>query len=211
MVTTVPIGSVRCAQVPGGAASYHVAPPLWLRLAGAVPDPEPEYPAPDFGAGLVVGVVDLAAVLIVVVVRRGTVVDGVVLAVVCTRATTVVDDVIGTVVGASVGTGVAGPPVAWGAGWASRVDTATSLARRCGGEDEGGADACIRARAGAPAMAAHSATGTARRAFLDPRVVRTPPLLQNAGAARPPPQITLKRSQRRLGKLRSNLREASCG
>jgi hypothetical protein len=211
MVTIVPIGNVRCAQVPGGAASYHVAPPLWLRLDGAVPEPEPVYPAPDFGVGLVVGVADLAAALMVVVVRRGSVVDGAVLAVVRTRATTVVEDVAATVVVGAVDIGVATPPVAWGGGCASRVDTATSLARRCGGDEDGGAEACIRASAGAPAMAAHSTTGTASRAFLDPRVVRTPPLLQNAGAARPPLRLTPKRSQRRLGKLRANLREASCG
>jgi hypothetical protein len=168
------------------------------------------YPAPDFGAGLVVGVADLAAALMVVAVRRGSVVGGAVLSVVRTRATTVVEDVGGTVVVAPAVTGVAGPPVAPGGGWASRVDTATSLARRCGGDDDGGAEACIRASAGAPAMAAHSSTGTASRAFVDPRVVRAPPLLQNAGAAVPPPH-DLKLTQRRLGKLRANLREASCG
>src|SRR5947209_7238704 len=35
IVTTVPIGNDLWAHVPGGAASYHVAPPLWLRPDGA--------------------------------------------------------------------------------------------------------------------------------------------------------------------------------
>jgi len=78
IVTTVPIGSVLCAHVPGGAASYQVAPPLWLRPAGAAepaldPDPDPDA---GFGAGLVVGVAAFAAAFRVVVVRRGSVVDG---------------------------------------------------------------------------------------------------------------------------------------
>src|SRR5205807_8284850 len=89
------------------------------------------------------------------------------------------------VVGGGVGAGV------WAAGASSTTcagpaaATVSSPLRTCGGDEGGGADTCISASAGAPAMAAQSATGTARRAFLNPRVVRTPPLLENAGTARP--------------------------
>ena len=190
IVTTVPIGNVLWAHVPGGAASYHVAPPLWVRPEGAV-EPDPDDPDPGLGAGFVDGeVAGFAAGLAVVVVRRGTVVDGVVRGVVVrTRATTAVDDVDGgTVDDGSLGTVVGTPPVACRGGSAPDADTATTSPRTCGGDDDGGAEAFISASAGAPAIAAQSATGTARRAFLNPRVVRTPPLVQNAGAARPPLQ-----------------------
>jgi len=110
MVTTVPIGNVRWAHVPGGAASYHVAPPLWERPVGAgAPDPDEPEPEPDFGAGLAGAAAGLGAGFVVVVVRRTAVVDGAVRAVVVrTRATAVVD-VVATAVGGSVGTGVSEP------------------------------------------------------------------------------------------------------
>jgi len=80
IVTTVPIGKVRCAHVPGGAASYHVAPPLWLRPEGAV-DVDPDA---GFGAGFAGVVAGLGAGLVVVV-RRGIVVRGTVVVVARTR------------------------------------------------------------------------------------------------------------------------------
>jgi hypothetical protein len=187
IVTTVPIGKVLWAQVPDGAASYHVAPPLWLRPdgAGAV------EPDPVVGVGFAGAVVGFGVVLTVVVVRRTIVVDGVVLTVVWTRATVVGGSVIATVVGGSVGTGASERLTRLSTGRGSGADAAscTSSRKTCDGAEAGGGDACIRASAGPPAMAAQRATGTARRAFLEPRVVRTPPLLQNAGAARPPLQI----------------------
>ena len=76
IVTTVPIGRVLWAHVPGGAASYHVAPPLWLRPDGAGAG-ELEV---GFGAGLAGAVVGFGVALAVVVVCRTIVVDGVVLA-----------------------------------------------------------------------------------------------------------------------------------
>src|SRR5206468_2992274 len=118
MCTTVPFGSVWWAHVPGGAASYQVAPPDWLLPDGADVDED------GLAAGLaLVGV----------------------------------------------------------ATWA--------------GIELGGGDACARASTGTASMAAQSASGTAKRAALDPRVVRTPPLLQNAGTAHP--ASVLKRTQRR--------------
>src|SRR5205085_10711302 len=73
------------------------------------------------------------------------------------------------------------------AGGAAAPAAATEIApvNAWGGDEDGGGDACSSASAGAPAIAAHSSMGTARRAFLDPRFVRVFPLLQNAGAARP--------------------------
>jgi hypothetical protein len=184
MVTTVPIGNVRCAHVPGGAASYHVAPPLWVRPDGAGAA-DPDEPDAGLGAALAGGGVGLGAGFTVVVVRRATVV-GVVRAVVArTRATAVVD-VLATVVGGSVGTGVSERLTRSSTGRAvsgPAAATETAPPRMCGGDEDGGGEACMSASAGAPAIAAQSATGTARRAFLNPRDVRTPPLLQNAGAA----------------------------
>lgn len=91
----------------------------------------------------------------------------------------VVDGVVDVVVTES--------PVASGAGSGADAETATALpASTCGGIDAGGAEACISASAGPPAIAAQSAMGTARRAFFNPRVVRTPTSPENAGAARPP-------------------------
>jgi hypothetical protein len=100
IVTTVPIGNVLWAQVPGGAASYHVAPPLCVRPEGAGVAPDE-----GFGAGLAGAVVGLGVAFTVVVVRRTTVVDGVGRVVDRVRAAAVVDVVDATVVGGSVGTG----------------------------------------------------------------------------------------------------------
>jgi len=147
MVTTVPIGNVRWAHVPGGAASYHVAPPLWVRPDGAGAA-DPDEPEPGFGAGLAGAAAGLGAGFTVVVVRRTAVVGGAVLAVVARTRATVLDVVTAV------------------------VDS--SPRSTCGGDANGGGDACMSASAGALAIAAQSATGTARRAFLDPRVVRTP-------------------------------------
>jgi hypothetical protein len=58
-------------------------------------------------------------------------------------------------------------------------------------------------------MAAHRTTGTARRAFLGPRVVRAPPLVKNAGAARPPPRVEAHPAD--VSRTAANLRDASCG
>jgi len=103
-VTTVPIGNVRCAHVPGGAASYHVAPPLCVRPDGAA---DPDDPVPDFGVGLAGAAASFGAAFTVVVVRRGCVVDGAARRVVARVAVTAVVDVSGaTVVGGSVGGGV---------------------------------------------------------------------------------------------------------
>jgi hypothetical protein len=99
IVTTVPIGNVLCAHVPGGAASYHVAPPLWVRPAGAGVDPDE-----GLGAGLAGAVVGFGVVFTVVAVRRTTVVDGEGVAA-RTRATVDGGAVTATVVGGSVGTG----------------------------------------------------------------------------------------------------------
>jgi hypothetical protein len=187
--------------VPGGAASYHVAPPLWLLPAGAAaPEPDPEDPDPDRGAGRVVAVVAFGAARNVVDVRRGTVVVVTRRAVVVGTADTAVVDVAGgTVVVGPAGAGVDGA-MASSTGCAGATDaTASSPVATWGGDADGGADACMSANAGAPAIAAHSATGTAKRAFLDPRVVRTPPLLENAGAACPPPHM-LKLTQRRFSR-----------
>ena len=179
MVTTVPIGNVRWAHVPGGAASYHVAPPLWERPDGAgAPDPDEPEPEPDFGAGLAGAAAGLGAGFTVVVVRRTAVVDGAVRAVVVrTRATAVVD-VVATAVGRSVGTGVSEPLTRSSTGRVADPAAASDTSPRstCGGDADGGGDACMSASAGALAIAAQSATGTARRAFLDPRVVRVLPL-----------------------------------
>ena len=179
MVTTVPIGNVRWAHVPGGAASYHVAPPLWERPVGAgAPDPDEPEPEPDFGAGLAGAAAGLGAGFVVVVVRRTAVVDGAFRAVVVrTRATAVVD-VVATAVGGSVGTGVSEPLTRSSTGRVADPAAASDTSPRstCGGDADGGGDACMSASAGALAIAAQSATGTARRAFLDPRVVRVLPL-----------------------------------
>jgi hypothetical protein len=185
IVTIVPIGNVRWAHVPGGAASYHVAPPLWLRPDGAGAA-DPDEPDPVLGAALAGAGAGFGAAFTVVVVRRTTVVGGVVLAVVGrTRLAAAVDDVVSaTVVGGAVGTGVSERLTRLSAGRASGpAATETAPVNAWGGDEDGGGDECSNASAGAPAIAAQSATGTARRAFLDPRVVRTPPLLQNAGAA----------------------------
>jgi len=128
IVTTVPIGNVLWAHVPGGAASYQVAPPLCVRPDGAgAAEPDPD--GAGLGAGLAGAVAGLAAAAAfsVVVVRRG-VVDGVVRnAAGFTRATTAVDDVDGgTVVGGSVANVVVAPPVACGGGSASDADRATA-------------------------------------------------------------------------------------
>lgn len=200
IVTTVPIGNVRCAHVPGGAASYHVAPPLWLRPdgAGAV-DAEPDDP--DFGAGLAGAAAGLGAGFTVVAVRRATVVGGPVDFVARTRRATGVYAAAASVVGGAGATVVSGAATSssTGAGCCGAdAETVRAPLRTWGGDEDGGAAACIRASAGPPAIAAHKATGTARRVFLNARVVRTPPLLQNAGAARPPLHV-LKRSQRRFG------------
>ena len=59
--------------MPGGAASYHVAPPVWLLPEGAVEAPLPGEPEPDFGSGF--GGVDAGLALatgLVVLVVRGT-------------------------------------------------------------------------------------------------------------------------------------------
>jgi hypothetical protein len=188
IVTTVPLGRVWWAHVPGGAASYHVAPPVWLVPEGAA-DADPDGAVPDLGAGLAVDVVGLGAGRVVVVVARRAVVVGVVRALAGNERPLVGT---GVVVGVVVDGGAAesarltrlstgreaassGPPL---------VETARAAATWAGAED-GGGDACSSAITGTPAMAAHSTRGTPRRAFLDPRVVRTFPFLQNAGAARP--------------------------
>jgi len=104
MVTTVPIGSVRWAHVPGGAASYHVAPPLSVRPDGAA---EPDDPDPDFGAGLAGAAAGFGAAFTAVVVRRGTVVGGAARRVVARSTVAAVVDVGGaTVVDGAVGGGV---------------------------------------------------------------------------------------------------------
>src|SRR5437588_10754794 len=77
IVTIVPMGNVRWAHVPGGAASYHVAPPLWLRPDGAGAA-DPDEPDPDLGAGLAGAAAGLGAGFTVVVVRRTAVGGGVV-------------------------------------------------------------------------------------------------------------------------------------
>jgi hypothetical protein len=103
IVTTVPIGNVRCAHVPGGAASYHVAPPLWLRPDGAgAADPDPEEP--DFGAGFAGAAAGLGAGFTVVVVWRTTVVDGAADVVVRTRCASGVYVAGASVVGGDGGT-----------------------------------------------------------------------------------------------------------
>jgi hypothetical protein len=66
IVTTVPIGNVRCAHVPGGAASYQVAPPLCVRPLGAGAADE-DGDGEDFGAGLAAG---FGAGLVVAVAAR---------------------------------------------------------------------------------------------------------------------------------------------
>src|SRR5437867_12546684 len=61
MCTIVPLGRVRWAHVPGGAASYQVAPPLWaLPVGGAV--------GADVDVGLALG-----AALVVLGTCRGVV------------------------------------------------------------------------------------------------------------------------------------------
>src|SRR5438309_7783398 len=103
-VTTVPMGNVLWAHVPGGAASYHVAPPLCVRPDGAA---DPDDPVPDFGVGLAGAAAGFGAAFTGVVVRRGTVVDGAARRVVARVAVTAVVDVGGaTVVGGAVGGGV---------------------------------------------------------------------------------------------------------
>ena len=88
--TTVPFGRVLCAHVPEGAASYHVAPPLCVRPAGAGADPDPDGLDPGFGADFAGAVVGFGVALTVVVVRRTIVVDGVVRVVGRTRSAAVV-------------------------------------------------------------------------------------------------------------------------
>jgi len=187
IVTTVPIGSVRCAHVPGGAASYQVAPPLWLRPDGAgALDPDPDDP--DFGAGFAGAAVGLDAGFTVVVVCRATGFGGAVDVVARTRSASGTYLAGARVVEGAVASVVAGAAV-WssaGGGSAAEAETVSAPPRTWGGDEDGGAPACIRASAGPPAMAAHKATGTARRDLLSARVVRTPPLLENAGAACPP-------------------------
>jgi hypothetical protein len=141
----------------------------------------------------------LGVAFTVVVVRRGAVVDGTLRSVVVrTAATAFVDVVDATVVGGTVGTVVATSPVAcWGGSGADAETATASPVRTCGGIDDGGADTCIKASAGAPAIAAQSAMGTARRAFFNPRVVRTPPLMEKR-RGRPSSASLLKRSQRRF-------------
>jgi hypothetical protein len=181
MVTTVPIGNVLCAHVPGGAASYHEAPPLWLRPDGAVVDPDE-----GLGAGLAGAVVGLGDVFTVVVVRRTTVVD-VEGAVARTRATVDGGAVATTVVGGSVGTGASERLTRLSTGRGADVAASDTSSRDTWtGDDAGGGDACISANAGPPAMAAQRATGTARRAFAKPRVVRTPPLWKTPGPSASP-------------------------
>ena len=107
-MTIVPIGSVLWAHVPGGAASYHVAPPLWVRPDGAVLAADPDDPDAGLGAGLAGAAAGLAATFTVVVVRRGTVVDGAVLGLARTVVTAVVDVGGAAVVGGGIGAGVSG-------------------------------------------------------------------------------------------------------
>src|SRR5438309_6877908 len=73
MCTTVPLGSVRWAHVPGGAASYQLAPPLWVLPEGAAGGA-----ALGAGADLDVGVavIGRGAGRVVLVARRGTVEEG---------------------------------------------------------------------------------------------------------------------------------------
>jgi hypothetical protein len=201
MVTTVPIGNVRCAHVPGGAASYQVAPPLWVRPLGAVDDP------PDgagFGADLAAGAGLGAGFVVGVAARAGAFCTGfaVVLVVDGWRRGRTAD------VGGAVGSG-SGATVVVVSGSSNdsserltrlstvrpsatsspvATETDADFAANCTGSGDGDGDACSNVSNGTPAIAAQSATGTARRAFLDPRVVRTLSFLQNAGAARPPPQ-----------------------
>ncbi|MBV8560550.1 MAG: hypothetical protein JO050_07240, partial [Acidimicrobiia bacterium] len=61
-MTTVPIGNVRWAHVPGGAASYQVAGPLWVRPWGAVPAPGDSEVGAGFGAGFAGAEIDLTGV-----------------------------------------------------------------------------------------------------------------------------------------------------
>jgi hypothetical protein len=100
MVTTVPIGNVRWAHVPGGAASYQVAPPDWVRPEGADDDPDG---AEDFGAVERGAVVGLGAGRVVVGARRTGAVCAVGL-VAPRRTAAVVGGVVagGTVVGGAV-------------------------------------------------------------------------------------------------------------
>ena len=191
IVTTVPIGNVRWAHVPGGAASYQVAGPLWVRPWGAVPAPGDV----DVGAGLDGGADNLDAGFTAAVARRA-VGGGAVL-----RNARGVNVAWAMVVGCGEGTVVFGAAACstTGAGRSgAEADTVRAPLSTWGGEDDGGAPRCTSASAGPPAIAAHRATGTARRAFLKPRVVRTPPLGQNAGAACPLPHV-LKPTQRRFG------------
>ena len=128
IVTTVPIGNVRWAHVPGGAASYHVAPPLWLRPEGAGAA-EADEPEPGFGAVLAGAAAGFAAGFNVVVVRRTPVVGGAVRTVVArTRVTTLDDVVSATVVGGAVDAGASNPVTGFSAGRTSGpvADTATA-------------------------------------------------------------------------------------
>jgi len=110
MVTTVPMGSVWCAQVPGGAASYHVAPPLWLRPDGAgAADPDPDEPG--FGAGFAGVAAGFGFGFSVVVVCRATVVGGAVDVVARTRCANGVYVAGASVVGGDEGVVVSGAAI----------------------------------------------------------------------------------------------------
>jgi hypothetical protein len=204
MVTTVPIGSVRWAHVPGGAASYHVAPPLWLRPLGAgaaEDDGAGADLAAGFGAGFGAGFVVVVAGRTAAFCTGFTVVR--VVAVRAARTAVVGVVVSGTVVGTSVvGTESSERLTRLSAGRSAappsptETDSAPDADAGRTANASGGGDACNSVSKGAAAIAAHSAMGTARRAFLDPRVVRTFPSCENAGAARP--RLVLKRTQRRL-------------
>jgi hypothetical protein len=166
--------------------------------AGAAPEPDPDDPDPDLGAGFAGAADCFGAALAVVVVRRSDVVDVVRRAGVVGAVVTAVVDVDGGTVVGSVGGGSSSalPGSSTRCAGAAAATVSSPFITRTG-DAAGGAETCMSASTGAPAIAAHSATGTARRAFLDPRVVRTPPLVQNAGAALLPRHV-LKLTQRRF-------------
>jgi len=167
MCTTVPLGNVRWAHVPGGAASYQLAPPVWEFPAGAGAGVG-RGPAADVGVDLGVAA-GRAAGRLVVVARRGAVV------VTCRgaaryrvglyggRAAVVVVGAT-VVVGASVVSGtsdrLARSAVALASAASSPAISETGRAEATAWGVAGGPDAWVRARTGTAAMARHSIDAT---------------------------------------------------
>ena len=184
MVTIVPNGSVRWAHVPGGAAWYQVAPPVWELPLGAGAEEDD-----GFGADLEVGAgaVERAGERVVGGVRRTAVV-------VVGRDAVLARNGVRTAGALVVGGDVVGGSVVGGSGWLTsaaaerggaspaRSETRRPERARAAVAVLGGGPAAARAATGTPAMARHKTMGTRRRVFLDPREVRgTPPFCKTPG------------------------------